>query len=415
MTVGQKGIGGPELARAVAAMVLAAASLGCGADVASQVVSAEVPIEVSPIDRFEPPVRTVVVPGDTIENVARRLAGDDWQEWRDALMTELDPRRLLPGTTFDGRCSRDGRLASLRVTLDRRTELQLEREKGRIDVTRVERPITSEVEHVEGVVTSSLFGAVAAAGGQPELAVMLAEVFQWDVDFLRDVREGDSFVALVDRQSVDGRFYRYGTLFAARFVNDGRVLDAVAFPDENGRVGYYDLEGRPLRKQFLRSPLKFSRVTSRFSMSRFHPVLKRRMPHYGVDYGAPVGTPVLVTADGRVSHVGRKSGAGRMVTVRHANGYETNYLHLSRYGSGIRTGVRVGQGQVIGYVGSSGLSTAPHLDYRVRKNGQWVNPLTISSPPARPLDESRLQRFLSHAVAILVVLEGGAPPVGAQC
>jgi murein DD-endopeptidase MepM/ murein hydrolase activator NlpD len=149
-------------------------------------------------------------------------------------------------------------------------------------------------------------------------------------------------------------------------------------------------------------------------MSRFHPVLKRRMPHYGIDYGAPVGTPVHVTADGRVSHVGSKGGAGRMVTVRHPNGYETSYLHLSRYAQGIRKGVHVSQGQVIGFVGSTGLSTGPHLDYRVQQNGRWVNPLSITSPPAEPLDEGRLQRYLAHAIAVLELLEGNDPPVGAR-
>jgi murein DD-endopeptidase MepM/ murein hydrolase activator NlpD len=403
------------LAIAITSLTAAVGLQGCGGEVSSESAPAGAPVVVTPIDRYQISVHTEVERGDTIESVSRRLAGDDWQAWRDALTTELDPRRLIPGTTFEGQQSSSGRLESLRVELDRRTELQLEAAAEGIQVNRVERPISSTVERLEGEVNSSLFEAVEAAGGRPELAVLLAEVFQWDVDFIRDVRSGDRFVALVERQTVDGSFYGYGPLFAARFVNDGRVLDAIAYPDAGGRVGYYDLEGRPLRKQFLRSPLKFSRVTSRFSLSRFHPILKRRMPHYGVDYGAPVGTPVLVTADGKVTFAGSKSGAGRMVTVRHANGYETNYLHLSRYGSGIRAGVRVGQGQVIGFVGSSGLSTAPHLDYRVRHNGQWINPLTISSPPAQPLDEARLQRFLSHVVALIVVLEGGAPPAGAQC
>jgi murein DD-endopeptidase MepM/ murein hydrolase activator NlpD len=149
-------------------------------------------------------------------------------------------------------------------------------------------------------------------------------------------------------------------------------------------------------------------------MSRFHPVLKRRMPHYGVDYGAPVGTPVHATADGTVSFVGTQSGAGRMVRVRHPNGYETHYLHLSRYGGGIRSGVRVTQGQVLGYVGSTGLSTGPHLDYRVKQNGRWVNPLTITSPPAEPLSVDRLQRFLAHSLAVLELLEGREPPIGAR-
>jgi murein DD-endopeptidase MepM/ murein hydrolase activator NlpD len=284
-----------------------------------------------------------------------------------------------------------------------------------IMVEKFVRPIDSEVQRINGEITSSLFGAVEKAGGRPELAVDLAEVFQWDVDFFRDVRTGDRFVAVVDEQTVDGAFFGYGTLFAAQFVNGDRALYAVVYPDGSGSLGYYDLEGRPLRKQFLRSPLKFSRVTSRFSMSRFHPVLKKRMPHYGVDYGAPVGTPVRVTGDGTISFTGKNGGAGRMIRVRHTNGFETHYLHLSRYGEGIRTGVRVSQGQVIGFVGSSGWSTGPHLDYRVKLNGRWINPLTISSPPAKPLDSNRLQRFLAHAIAVLELLEGRDAPTGARC
>ena len=268
---------------------------------------------------------------------------------------------------------------------------------------------------IEGTIESSLFGAMQTAGGGPELAVRMAQIYQWDIDFLRDLRKDDSFVVVADRQTIDGEFFGWGTIFVARFVNGSRTLDAVAYPDDAGRLGYYDLEGHPLRKQFLRSPLKFSRVTSRFSMNRYHPVLKRRMPHYGVDYGAPTGTPVLATADGTVTLAGRNGGGGNMVTVRHTNGYETNYLHLSKFGKGVHKGTRVSQGQVIGYVGSTGLSTGPHLDYRVKLNGRWINPLSISSPPVKPLAEERLQRYLAHALAILSLIEGRTPPVGARC
>ena len=387
---------------------------GCGGVSAVDPVETE-PISVEAMDPFHPPVSTEVRPGDTIESVSRRLAGDEWRRWRDALVTELDPRRLLPGTRFEGRCTPRGELEELTVSLDRRSALHLVRDEDDIRVEMNVRPVASEVVRIEGEVTSSLFGAVEDAGARPELAVEMAQVFQWDIDFFRDVRAGDRFVAIVDRQKVDDEFFGYGTLFAARYVNDGRTYDAVVYPDDDGRLGYYDVEGRALRKQFLRSPLKFSRITSRFSMSRFHPVLKRRLPHYGVDYGAPVGTPVLVTADGTVSFLGRNGGAGRMIRVRHPNGYVTHYLHLSRYASGIRKGARVVQGQVIGYVGSSGLSTGPHLDYRVQQNDRWINPLTISSPPTKPLDASRIQRFLAHALAILELLEGREAPVGARC
>ncbi len=396
-----------------AGIVFIVAGTGCGSESGSAATLEALVVE--PLVQYHPPVRTFVRSGDTIESVSRRLAGREWIQWRDALAAEIDPKKLLPGTEFRGTLSPSGRLENLAVVFDRRNEVHLVAGFDGISAERIERALESEVVRLEGVVESSLFGAVADAGGGAGLAVRMAQIYQWDIDFLRDLRKGDRFVVIADRQSIDGDFYDWGMIFAARFVNGSRTLDAVVFPDNDGRLGYYDLEGRPLRKQFLRSPLKFSRVTSRFSMSRFHPVLKRRMPHYGVDYGAPTGTPVLVTADGTVKFSGRKGGGGNMVTVRHTNGYETNYLHLSRYGKGIRKGVRVSQGQVIGYVGSTGLSSGAHLDYRVQHNGKWINPLSISSPPVKPLAESRLQRYLAHALAVLSLLEGERPPVGARC
>ena len=394
------------------ALVVAVITLTGGKPTAATTLE---PLTVEPLTAYHPPVRTFVASGDTIESISRRLAGDSWVAWRDVLVSEIDPKRLFPGTEFRGTLTPSGTLEYLEVIFDRRNEVHLTTDVGGITVARVERPIASEVLRLEGVVDSSLFGAMDGAGGDPELAVRIAQIYQWDIDFLRDIRKGDAFVVVVDRQTVEGEFFGWGTVFATRFVNDGRVLDAVVYPDDSGRLGYYDLEGQPLRKQFLRSPLKFSRVTSRFSMSRFHPVLKRRMPHYGVDYGAPTGTPVHVTADGTVTLAGRNGGGGNMVTVRHTNGYETNYLHLSRYGKGIRRGARVSQGQVIGYVGSTGLSTGPHLDYRVTLNGKWINPLRISSPAVKPLSEDRLQRFLAHALAVLSLIVDEPPPVGARC
>jgi murein DD-endopeptidase MepM/ murein hydrolase activator NlpD len=398
----------------IALVALVAAFIaGCARETTA--AAARERLAVEPLTAYHPPVRTFVASGDTIESVCRRLAGDDWLAWRDALVNEIDPKRLFPGTEFRGRCTPSGKLERLEVVFDRRNEVHLAVAPDGISVEKIERAITSEVLRLEGAVESSLFGAMDAAGGGPELAVRMAQIYQWDIDFLRDLRKDDTFVVVVDRQTVEGEFYAWGTVFATRFVNDGRTLDAVVYPDESGRLGYYDLEGLPLRKQFLRSPLKFSRVTSRFSMSRFHPVLRRRMPHYGVDYGAPVGTAVHVTGDGTVTFAGRKGGGGNTVSVRHTNGYETNYLHLSRYGKGIQRGARVSQGQVVGYVGNTGLSTGPHLDYRVTLNGKWINPLAISSPPVQPLSEERLQRFLAHALAVLSLIIDEPPPSGARC
>jgi murein DD-endopeptidase MepM/ murein hydrolase activator NlpD len=404
------------IATRVALVLLAAAApvafTGCGSDHSD---AATIPLHVEPLEAFHPPVRTFVQSGDTIESVSRRLAGRQWVTWRDALVAEIDPKKLYPGTEFRGVLAPSGGLEHLEVVFDRRTEVHFDLLDGAISAERIDRPIVGEEVRLTGVVESSLFGAMSAAGGGPELAVRVAEIYQWDIDFFRDLRKGDSFIVVAEKQFVDGEFFGWGTIYAARFVNRDRVLNAVVYPDDDGRLGYFDLEGHPLRKQFLRSPLKFSRITSRFSMSRFHPVLKRRMPHYGVDYGAPSGTPVHTTADGTVTFAGRKGGGGNMVTVRHTNGYETNYLHLRGFAKGIRRGQRVAQGQVVGYVGSTGLSTGPHLDYRVKLNGRWINPLSISSPPVKPIAEDRLQRYLAHALAILTLLEGQPPPAGARC
>lgn len=409
------GLARPRPLAVILVLAVAVAILSDRGGLVSEVgQAAEVRLEVEPLPVYRPGVYTEVSRGDTLESVCRRLARDEWPRWRDSLAARLDPRRLRPGTAFEGACSPGGALEELRVTLDPLHELRLVREDGGIRCEQHERPLEAEVMTLEGTIQSSLFAAVEDAGADPDLAVRVAEIFQWDIDFLRDLRRGDQFVVLASAERVDGEFYRWGTIYAARFVNGQRTLDAFVYPDDEGRLGYYDGQGNPLRKQFLRSPLRFSRVTSRFTMRRYHPVLHRTMPHYGVDYGAPVGTPVMATADGVVTLAGTNGGAGRMVTLRHPNGYETSYLHLSRYGPGVRGGARVEQGQVVGYVGSSGLSTGPHLDYRVKMNGRWVNPLTLASPPAKPLDDTRQSRFVSHAEAVVALLEGREPPPGAR-
>jgi murein DD-endopeptidase MepM/ murein hydrolase activator NlpD len=370
-------------------------------------------VEVTPAPPYHAPLRTTVAPGDTLESLSRELAGSDWIAWRDALMKGLDPRSLRPGLILDARVAPSGRLSSIAVAVDRRVELRFVAHEDGIRFERLERPIHHTVARLEGVVESSLFNAVDEAGGRPELAVRLAEIFQWDIDFFRDLRQGDRFIVLVDRQLVEDRFYAYGTIYGARFVNRDRVLDAFVYRSADGRLGYYDASGAPLRKQFLRAPLEFRRISSGFNMNRMHPVHHRRMPHYGVDYAAPTGTPVRATADGVVDFVGRNGGAGKMVRLRHPNSYQTNYLHLSGYAKGIRRGTRVQQGQVVGYVGSTGWSTGPHLDYRVKHNGRWINPLRLASPAAEPLPDTLLTRYLRHAESMTSVLESGRTPVGA--
>ena len=207
------------------------------------------------------------------------------------------------------------------------------------------------------------------------IAIQLAEVFSSDIDFHRDLRKGDRFSVIYEANYCDGEFIEVGRVLAAEFINQGRGYRAVRFEDDDGRGGFYTPEGRNVRKAFLRSPLEFSRITSGFSSSRFHQVLKTWRAHRGIDYAAPIGTRVRATADGAVTEVGWRGGYGRLIKVRHPNGYATLYGHLSGFSEGIARGKRVVQGQVIGFVGSTGLANGPHLHFETRRNGVPVNPL----------------------------------------
>ncbi len=248
-------------------------------------------------------------------------------------------------------------------------------------------------QKVEGVITSTLFEAVQAIGEGPDLAVKLAEIFAWDIDFNFDIRRGDRFTLLFEEKWQGGQFREYGRILAAEFVNQGEVLQALFYESSGGKRGYYTPKGKSLQKQFLRSPLKFSRISSKFTYKRFHPVLKRYRPHLGVDYVAPRGTPIHAAGDGKVIFAGRKGGNGKFVKIRHNGTYMTGYLHLSRIAKGVRRGRTVRQGQVIGTVGSTGLATGPHLCYRFYKHGKFVNPLRVKFPSASPVPKKDMDAF----------------------
>jgi murein DD-endopeptidase MepM/ murein hydrolase activator NlpD len=371
--------------------------------------AAELPrtrIEVSPLELPTTLRSATLSRGGTMSGLLGELGAPahEVQEWVAAAARALDLRALPVGLEAGGVLDYHGVLSSVRLTPDWRSAVVLERTAQGVRARREERPVEREMVVVRGTVSNSLIAAVAAAGEEEILALSLADLFQWDVDFHREVRTGDTFAMLVERVRSDGRTVAYGPIVAAEYVNAGRSCTAVRYAVTAGSPGYYDRQGRPLRKQFLRAPLRYTRVTSRFSLSRKHPVLGRRMPHWGVDYGAPVGTPVMVTGDGVVSFVGWLGGGGNTVKVRHGGGYVTAYLHLSRAAAGTRAGVRVRQGQVIGYVGSTGLSTGPHLDYRVTRNGSHVNPVRVGGEPAPPLPPAQLQPFTAWAQRLLPLL-----------
>jgi len=240
-------------------------------------------------------------------------------------------------------------------------------------------------------------------GLHPSLVVGLSDIFAWSIDFF-GLQKGDSFKVIYEELSIDDKPLAVGKIYGAQFSGSGSLIYAVPFI-QDGKESFFDGEGNSLRKAFLKAPLQFSRVSSRFSSARMHPILRIRRPHYGVDYAAPVGTPVMAIGDGRVTQTSYENGSGRMVKIVHNSVYSTAYLHLSRFGSGISPGVYVKQGDIIGYVGNSGLSTGPHLDFRFYKSGYPVDPLRIEAPSVEPVSEANKARFEKSKTVALSLLD----------
>ncbi|HEY7412186.1 MAG TPA: M23 family metallopeptidase [Vicinamibacteria bacterium] len=318
--------------------------------------------------------------------------------------------RLSVGHPFALTLGPDGILTAFSYGIDELRLLRVRRQGDSFTAQVVTRDHEVRTETVAGVIRSSLFAAVEEAGEKDQFALDLAAIYEYDVDFNTELQPGDAFRVALDKVYVEGRFSHYGQVLAAEFQRGDRLIRAVRFEAARGPE-YYTPEGVPLRKTFLRSPLKFSRISSRFTRSRFHPVLKRSRPHLGVDYAAPVGTPVRAAADGVVTLAGWHGGYGKTVRLRHGRGLETLYGHLSRIH--VRGGQRVVQGDLIGAVGSTGLSTGPHLDYRTMKNGVFVNPLTIQPPPPEPVPAALRAAFDAARDRQLALL-GVAGPVLVQ-
>ncbi len=259
-------------------------------------------------------------------------------------------------------------------------------------VTKREKPIEYRLQQARGVIESSLWNAMKDNGLDPMLAIRLSRIFAWTIDFF-GIQEGDRFRVIYDQQFVDGKPVGIGEIYAVQFDHYGEANYAFRFFQDN-RFDYFDETGVSLRKAFLKAPLDFYRISSRFSHSRMHPVLRIRRPHHGVDYAAPRGTPVMSIGDGTVIALAyQRGGGGNYVKIKHNSVYRTTYMHLSGFAKGIATGNRVKQEEVIGYVGSTGLSTGPHLDFRVYENGHPVDPLKVESPPVEPVKKELLPRY----------------------
>jgi len=302
-------------------------------------------------------------------------------------------RQVRAGNTITVGRSVEGTLREIDYKIDTDRVLKIVPDSSGFTAQVKDIPLRMETAAVLGRVDDSLFNAVEDAGESAELALKLAQIFGYDLDFYTDPRKGDTFRMVVEKKRyANGQVAGYGKILAAEYENAGRKYQALLFHDPDGRTGYYSADGKSLQKAFLRSPLKFGApVTSHFSKARFHPILKTYRPHMGTDYGAPVGTPVQTIGSGRVVFAGRKGGEGNMVQVAHANGYETMYLHLSRMY--VHAGERVEIGRTIGLVGSTGLSTGPHLDFRILQKGQYKNFEKLGLPPSDPVSKKAWPEF----------------------
>jgi murein DD-endopeptidase MepM/ murein hydrolase activator NlpD len=323
---------------------------------------------------------------------------------RTAIRDVYDIRQLRAGQPYSIEVAPEGQLFRFTYEIDAQHMLEVERQEQSF----VGRLLPIEYEHKERVVNAviddSLFEAFAEQDEDLRIAADLAEIFAWDIDFYTDLRSGDTVRLVLEDRYRDGRRTGYHRILAAELVNQERVFRAVYYASAEDSGTYYRPDGRAMRRMFLRSPLQYTRISSPFSPRRLHPILKQYRPHLGIDYAAPLGTPVRSVGDGVVTWAGSKGANGKMVTIQHDRVYATYYLHLSRFADAMRVGKRVTQGEIIGYVGSSGRSTGPHLDFRMTKHGKFLNPLGHDTVEAAPLPRHVLPTFRAYARRLLTAL-----------
>ena len=383
---------------------------GARSETAVDIVEPAVPtISEPPVETVEPAsilLDLLVKRGDTLEVLFRRngLSLTDL-----AAMVALPDasgalKLLKPGDRLEI-SHRDGQVLSLRRELDDIKVLSIARQESGFAANTIEREVDIRTTGAHGEITSSLFEAGNEAGIGDRTTMDMAGIFEWDIDFIQDVREGDTFTVIYEELWRDGVKLRDGEIVAAELVNQGKSFRAARFRDATGRAGYFTPEGRSVRKAFIRAPLNFTRISSNFNPSRRHPVLNTIRAHRGVDYAAPSGTPIRAAGSGKVLFRGVQGGYGNTIVLQHGSNITTLYGHLSRFGNA-RAGARVNQGDVIGYVGSSGLATGPHLHYEYRVNGVHRNPRTVALPPADPIPAEQQTAFKAETEPLWRQLDG---------
>jgi murein DD-endopeptidase MepM/ murein hydrolase activator NlpD len=298
----------------------------------------------------------------------------------------------------------DNKLQEMIYEIDDTQALHITRKGDEFIAKTITTELDKRIAHATGVVQSSLYMASQEAGIPGSLTMELANIFDWDIDFVLDVHTGDRFSIIYEEYYLEGEKISYGHILAAEFVNQGNVYRAVRYTDNNGHADYYTPDGTNMRKAFLRNPVDASRISSRFG-KRYHPILNRMRDHKGVDFAAPIGTPVKATGDGKIVHMGRKGGYGNTIIVQHGGKYKTLYAHLNGFAKGLHSGSRVQQGEVIGYVGKTGLATGPHLHYEFRVNGEHRNPLTVKLPGAAPITALQKLDFRLNTQGYITLLD----------
>lgn len=354
-------------------------------------------------------VEFVVRRNDTMERIFRQLQLNlrDLAAIRELPEVKRALDMLRPGDPIILSHTSTGELQSLSRQMSDTSKLSVTKEADGFKAELISTPLTVRTTAVRGKVESSLFASASKAGLSAELIMRLAnDIFGWDIDFALDIQPGDEFTVLYEKQYRDNEFVSNGRILAAEFINSGRTYRAIRFDSADGEVSnYFTPEGRSMHKQFLRAPVDFTRISSGFSLTRLHPILNKMRAHKGVDYAAPSGTPIKAAGDGKVSFQGTQGGYGNVVILDHGSGITTLYGHLSRFVKGTRNGRRVQQGNIIGYVGSTGAATGPHLHYEYRINGVHKNPRTVPLPNASPISPAYAVDFRHHADVLLTSLD----------
>ena len=364
--------------------------------------------EVAEQEPEDPRNKTVTVAnGDTLSTVFSKV-GLPANTVHDVINSSKEASqlsRLKVGQELQFQLSEDGQLESLHSQLSDLESISLSKTDSGYDFKReMVKPDVHE-SYAHGVINSSLFVAAKRAGLSHNLTMDLANIFGYDIDFAMDIREGDEFEVIYQNKKVGDRSVGTGNILSARFTNRGKTYTAVRYTDKQGNVSYYDADGNSMRKAFIRTPVDFARISSRFSNGRKHPILNKIRAHKGVDYAAPRGTPIKAAGDGKVILAGRKGGYGNTIVLQHGSRYRTLYAHMQGFAKGVRTGGTVKQGQIIGYIGTTGLSTGPHLHYEFQVNGTHVDPLSQKLPMSDPIARQEKQRFLQTSKPLMARMD----------